>query len=415
MMNMGILKKIACYIIYKCIRIRKGVFVFSSFEGHYSDNPKYISIELNKSKPEIKQVWLLKKEYFGTAPDYVTKVEIDSLAAYYWKGRAEVLVDNVYGDREIYIREDNTQNHLKYKIISFLTSKKNQPLITNFHGSAFKYAGRDLAGSNQQGFICPDTYLLLSNDFSCKIYEHLTFGNIPIRLLGYPRNDILFDESIDKARLKAKLGINPEKRVVLFAPTFRSDSKDGLSKKNIERSGLNQLKSLDLPVLFRVLNEKFGGEWTLVCRFHYHVEELIDWELLSKEHKDKVVRGNIGDDMAEYLAISDILLTDASSSMFDYAVTNKPCILYFTDWKEYGSKERGFYIPIKDLPFPLAENFTELITILSDWDSVVYESKIADMKSNLGYVDDGNASQRNVQYILEKRWINAKTGYKKME
>lgn len=396
--------------------IKKGVFVFSSFGGYYSDNPKYISIELHNNYPDIQQVWLLKKEFYRNTPEYITKVDIDSLAAAYWKGKAEVIIDNVYGGREISITEKdkNFIRLIKIRVLLFLSNKKKQPVITNFHGSAFKFAGRDIVGSKQKNFICPNTYLLLSNDFSCCVYEHLTFGNVPIQLLGYPRNDILFNLSVDRAKLKEKLGISANKKVILLAPTFRSDSQDGLHEKNIYRSGINQLNSLDLPSLFATLQNKFGGEWTLVCRFHYHVEKMIDWNMICDRYDGQIIRGNLGDDMAEYLAVSDILLTDASSSMFDFAVTNRPCVLYFPDWKEYGSKERGFYIPIEELPFPLAANFDDLQNVLSNWKDNEYQAKIKNMKEYLGYADDGNAAKRNVEYIIGKKWIDAKKGYKKM-
>mgnify|MGYP004638672961 CR=1 FL=1 len=412
---MRIIKKIVGFIIYKFTPIKKGVFVFSSFGGHYSDNPKYISMELYNSYPDIKQVWLLKKEYYENTPTYITKVDIDSLDAFYWRGKAEVIIDNVYGGREISVTEYSLVSKIKIRLLMLLTNKKKQPVVTNFHGSAFKYAGRDIIGTNQKNFICPNTYLLLQNDFSCNVYEHLTFGNVPIQLIGYPRNDILFDSSVDKYKLKEKLGISPNKKVILLAPTFRSDSQDGLGEKNIYRSGINQLNSFDFPSLFATLQSKFGGEWTLVCRFHYHVEKMIDWNKIYDKYDGQITRGNLGDDMAEYLAISDILLTDASSSMFDFAVTNRPCILYFLDWKEYGSKERGFYIPIEELPFPLASNYTELQRILWNWKEDEYKTKIENMKERLGYVDDGNAAKKNVDYIIGKKWINAKKGYKKME
>ena len=79
-----------------------------------------------------------------------------------------------------------------------------------------------------------------------------------MKLLGTPRNDILF--SHDEINMKKQLNLPNSKRIILFAPTFRNDGKD-VEGKNLNRSGINQLNMIDIERLFRLLHDKFGGDW----------------------------------------------------------------------------------------------------------------------------------------------------------
>lgn len=244
--------------------------------------------------------------------------------------------------------------------------------------------------------------MLLGNHFTSEIMKHLTFKKIPVETLGTPRNDILFLSNNEI--VKDRLQLPKEKKILLFAPTFRNDGKD-VEGKNLNRSGIDQIKMIDFERLFRFLHEKFGGEWVLVCRFHYHVAEMVDWEELNNKYSGRIINGNLHDDMSEYLVCADVLLTDASSCMFDFIITNKPCLLFFPDIDNYANKERGFYIPIEKLPFPLATNFDDLITAIKKINNDEYVKGIDKIRSEFGYMEDGESSQR----ILE--WIFKDAGY----
>ena len=123
---------------------------------------------------------------------------------------------------------------------------------------------------------------------------------------------------------------------------------------------------------------------------------------MKKRYPGKIINGNLNDDMAEYLACADILITDASSSMFDFALTGKPCFLYFPDVEHYDKVERGFYFDIqRDLPFPLSVNFDELCEQIQSFDEEKYAVGIKELLENIGNIDDGNSSKRVVEYIVE--------------
>ena len=393
---LGEIKK---YTKRRFARVERGLWVFTSFGGHYSDNPKYISQKLHEISPETRIVWLVKKEYLESLPEYVLGVDIGSPEADHYRGRAQVVVDNVYGDRAFSRMSNSLSDKIKLRAFRFLNGKKTQKTYTTWHGTPLKRMGRDQIGNTVYDFSCPHTTMMLGNKFTLDIMQHLTFDKIKMELIGTPRNDILFADGDYAAKMREKLGLPNDKKLLLYAPTFRNDGKD-TEGKNLQRSGLDQLNEIDFDKLFATLSEKFGGEWAFVCRFHYHVAKMVDWDGLNAKYEGRFINGNLHDDMSEYMLCADMLMTDASSCMFDYSVTGKPCFLYFPDLENYKNKERGFYIDVEELPYPLAVSFEELDRNVKTFDAEAYKAKTDEMLKKFGFVDDADSSERIVRFIL---------------
>lgn len=394
------IKNLINLIIYKCGRVHKHLIVFSSFNGHYSDSPKYLMEAIHRLDKTVEIIWLVNPKYAENVPKYAKCVDIDSKLAIRARSHARVLIDNIYCDREFTVKDDSLFNKIKKVMFLFFNNKKRQIAITTWHGTPLKCIGRDQAGNKALDFICPGVTMVLGNQFSSDILRHVTFGKIPIKLLGSPRNDLLFYHE-DVKELKKKIGLPLEKKVILFAPTFREDGKETFNK-NVYRSGLQQLQEMEFEKLLFVLHQRFGGEWTLVCRFHYHVEKMVDWNLLEKKYNRQIINGNINDDMAEYLTCADILLTDSSSCMFDFMLTMRPCFLYFPDYENYKNKERGLYLPIESLPFPMAQTFQKLLLKIQGYDDYLYKRNVKILIQKMGYVDGRNSSLKIARYILKR-------------
>jgi len=373
-------------------------WVFTSFSGHYSDNPKYISQALHLVNPEIQIVWLVKNEYISVLPEYVHGVIFGSKAADEELKSADIIIDNTYGNHAYSVMSHNLIAFLK-KFFHKIQFKDGIKIFTTWHGTPLKKMGRDQIGNEVNDFVCGDITMILGNKYTADIMSHLTFNKIPMVVLGTPRNDLLFEN--DSSTLKVKLDLPINKKIILFAPTFRNDGKD-VEGKNIARSGLNQLNEIDFDRLFQTLKDKFGGDWIMICRFHYHVEAIVNWEELKSKYSGQIVNGNSHDDMAEYLACADILLTDASSSMFDYSITKKPCFLFFPDLEHYRSIERGFYIPVENLPFPVSTTFEDLCQSILEFDNKEYIKNVKTMQHKLGFSESPDSSKRVVKYILSQ-------------
>ena len=399
-MNLAaLLKHYREQLTWKLAPVEENTILFTSFGGHYSDNPKYISQAVHRLYPDKKIIWLVKPQYAADLPDYVTGVDIDSPEADHWRTTAGIVVDNVYGGREYYLTSDALPRRAQFRLEAFLKDKPAQKVFTTWHGTPLKRMGRDQLGSVIRDFACLNTTMVMGNRYTLDIMEHLTFGKIPMKLLGTPRNDILFQADQLQASLKQKLGLPADKKILLFAPTFRSDSAN-TADTNIHRSGLDQLEQMDAQKLFSALSSRFGGDWVMVCRFHYHVEAQVDWDVLEQKYPGRFLNGNLHDDMAEYLCCADALLTDASSSMYDYALTGRPCLLFFPDLGHYASQERGFYTPIEDLPFPAAVQFPQLLDAIETFDQSAYDAAVQKMLTDYGFVDDADSSERIVKLIF---------------
>ena len=106
-------------------------------------------------------------------------------------------------------------------------------------------------------------------------------------------------------------------------------------------------------------------------------------------------------DMQELLCISDLLITDYSSSMFDISMLGSPCVLYATDVKDY---DRGYYFNFTELPYPLAQSQDELIEIFKNMDLEKYRADVSDFEKNkIGLFENGNASKSITQWMIEHK------------
>lgn len=219
--------------------------------------------------------------------------------------------------------------------------------------------------------------------FSSSIFKKSFWYKGEILESGTPRIDWLKNitpSQIDEIYSKSKLG--HDKHYVLYAPTFR---------RNYNLDAYN----VDFKRLCEVLNDKFGGEWNVLYRLHPNLKGVIDTESLP----DKVIDMTAYDDIQELLAISDILITDYSSSLFDAALCNKICILYTSDLKEYVASERHLYFDIEALPFPIACNNSQLIDIVNRFDTTSYRRRLTEFLTTVGSFETGTACKRIFEYI----------------
>lgn len=388
------------YIKNRFKRIKYDRVVFMSYNGHFSDNPMYVYNEMIKLNPNLDYIWLVRKEYENNLPEGIKYCLIDSKEGKEAYNSAHIIIDNVYGGKETYLSCNSFKSKLKFEINSFLKYKKNQLIYTSWHATCLKKMGRDQIGSKIIDFSCPNATMMMSNKYSLDILDHLNFNKIRMVQLGTPRNSVLFN--IDESRvkeLKTKLGLPLDKKIVMFAPTFRTD--DFIETKNIQRSGINQLNEIDITNLLDTLSEKFGDEFVFLCRFHYHVSEMVDWDLLNEKYGDRVINGNKSDETANYLLCTDVLISDVSGIMFDFANTKRPTFIFFPDMDNYVNKERGVYIPIDELPFPSSVSFDGLINNINNFNNNEYLKRLDEFNHRIGVVDNSNSAKDVAEFILK--------------
>lgn len=378
---MSAVKKIQkglAWLLYRALPVQKNKVVFTSFYGRgASDNPKAIVDELAKRPEQLDIVWLAKDTAHAGVPEGVRVVPYDTPAAIREMSTAKVWVDNC---------RKGARN-----------KKKGQYYMQTWHGFALKRIERDVADKlNTPENAAYAEYakrdsaqidaIISNSTFMTKIYQESFWYHGPVLEYGSPRNDLLVHPSADARKTIAKALHLPEDcRYIMYAPTFRADH--SLDAYN-----------LDYHAACHACEQRFGGKWIMLVRLHPGVMQL------AKDLKfDNQVTfdATAFDDMQLLLSACDAVITDYSSLMFDFALTRRPCFQFATDIDAYKT-DRNFYFPIDETPFPLAKSNAEMVQHILDFDDAAYQKDWDAFYEKMGFCEDGQATQRCVQWILDK-------------
>ena len=352
---------------------------FDSFSGQYNDNPRYISEFLHKAAPETRIVWAVSERCKELPPPYVHIVPYGSREHERFALNSEVLIDNDMWPRSFGFRRYDVP------FIHKLIKKPNQLAISTWHGTPLKKIGKDQLKRTTRTFYTATDYCVSGCAFNAKAVGEAFFVSNRMRMYGMPRNDFLFRKDIDVVSLKNKLGLPLDKGILLYAPTFRDNHHE------------TAFKEREIDLIKTALKKRFGKDFAFVSRAHHVAIKRNDGA--KEENSAEIINGNIGEDMAEYLFCADVLLTDYSSSFFDYALTGKPCFLFTPDLDDFLSS-RGVYLDIEQLPFSKARTIEELIRCVETFDFDAYREDLQSFLKMLGNVEDGHATERVVQDIV---------------
>lgn len=390
---MSTLIKVIYRIIESLLRlvpVNNNMILFCSF-GMYDDNPRYISEKLHELCPKVIIFWEMKKTAnLKDLPDYVRAITPYTIRYCYYVNRCCCVVDA--GAGSLY----NSKNGFLLKLRRFIYFNSKQYFLSTWHGNPIKTIGADIPEHyywNEKTFSPSSNALLSDSNYIKDIFERAFLHKIPILNIGTPRNDILFNTSQSlKNTIKDKLELPIDRKIILYAPTWRD---------SVEDSGIYQLKEMNIEKLLNALSSKFGGKWVFVMRLHAHVMREIEKNGLLVNIGDNIINGNLHTEMAEYLFSADVLLTDFSGSIYDVTLTDKPCFLYAHDLEKY-KKNRGMYTPLSFFPYTFASNFEELLFNIEKYDKDTSESKRGAFLKRIGSTNDGHASERVVSILMER-------------
>src|SRR5699024_4033652 len=229
---------------------------FESFVGkNYSDNPKYIYEYLDAHYPEYKTVWSFNEK--TTIPGKAKQVQRFSLRYFYTLARAKYWISNS-------------------RMPIYLQKREGGVYLQTWYGTPLKRLVFDMDDvysadpRYKENFYKQSRrwdYLNSANAFSTEVFERAFQYDNPMLEYGYPRNDILYkkDNQKDIMNLKKKLDIPTNKKVVLYAPTWRHDD-------YVARGKYNFNLELDLENMQRIL----GEEYIVIIRTHYFISEMLD-------------------------------------------------------------------------------------------------------------------------------------------
>lgn len=392
---MKILKKIIGKLIrwgyrmtYRWIPCQQQTILFISFHGKgYSDNPKAIHTYISQQKEyqQYRCIWAIKHHrkkqiYIPNA----TVIEYFSIRYFYYLARSKFWVVNC-------------------KLPNYVLKKSEQVYLQTWHGTPLKKLAHDIDVPETTTFyrsgmtlhemhttydvdVSKYTYMISPSAFTTTVFQS-AFRIHKEKLLetGYPRNDILSTYTKEKIdEIKQSYGIPENKKVILYAPTWRDNS---FTMKGY---------TFTLEVDFSVWQEILGDDYMVVFKPHYLIVNSFD----VAQYQDFVYYMEPEKDISDMYLISDVLITDYSSVFFDYAILQRPIYFYMYDIDIYQNELRGFYLNIyQDLPGSIYIDEKEMLTAIKKEVFDVQRLKIFNQKFNPH--EDGDASKRVVDQVFK--------------
>lgn len=348
--------------------LENAVFFESFYGRNVSCNPLAIDRELAARAPGVTRYW--------SVVDLSVPVPAGAIAVVegtpeWWRARgaARLLVVNDWLRRRF-------------------ARRRGQVVLQTWHGTALKRLALHRPGFDPRRVIAVIresrrwNVLLAQNPYGGRVLRAAYTFRGPVWVEGYPRNDVLV--SGDAAPVRAALGLAPDARVILYAPTWRDDRDE-------------MVDFLDLAELARRTDA--------IVLVRGHSRTLLPGH---DAHGDRVVDVTGFPDISQLLLVADALVTDYSSVMFDFTATGKPLYLFAPDLAHYRGELRGFYFDLEDeAPGPLTATLDELVTAIDDPTTAdAYAERYARWRERFNARDDGRAAERVVARILDQGFID---------
>lgn len=329
----GIFKLIGLFI-----RTDDKLILFNSYGGkRFDDSPRSIYEQmLNDDRfSDYSLVWAIQDPDKIKISGRAAVVKTDSFQYFMTALRARVWITN-----------SSMERGLDFK-------KKRTLCFNTWHGTPIKVMGIDIRDENQSfksKMLVRADVMLAQGQYDIDTFSHAF--QLPLqtfRMTGLPRNDVLANYTQDDVdRIKEKLGIDKNKKVLLYAPTFREYTK-GTSKEVV----------LNVPINLQRWQDLLGKDYVVLFRAHYEVAKhmKVDGYSMFKDMSSYP-------DLNELMIAADALISDYSSIFFDFSVTHKPMYCFAYDYNEYMAN-RGMYLNMEgELPCKIHQDENGLIKAL---------------------------------------------------
>ena len=345
------------------------LILFNSYGGkRYDDSPKAIYEYMKKSNKynNYKLIWVLDnpKLVDGQNVEYIKnntiKFFINALKAKYW------------------ITNSSMERGLKFK-------KKNTIYINTWHGSTFKKLGTDMSNKNYKFRVSKDYIMYAQSNKDIEIFSKAFNKNKnDFVLCGLPRNDELCHvtkKEIDE--IKKKIGISSNKKIILYAPTFREYDYDS--------NGC----ILAPPINLKKWEKELSDKYIVFFRAHYEVNKV-----LNIETNKFIYNMTNYQELNDLLKICDIIISDYSSIMIDYSILERPIYAYTYDYEEYKEKRGLYYDLNKILPNGIQKTEDELLEKIKKCNFTEQKEKTKKFKSQ--FVEKCGHASEYIDKIINK-------------
>lgn len=310
------------------VRMKPKTVLFISFSGKsFNDSPKdiYDAMIADPYFDDYTFIWAFRNPDKYVMDERTLKVKVDTFGYLLTALSAQYWVTNVNIERGLHFKKSYT----KY--------------INTWHGIPMKYVGNNVSGRSDFNFYTVDLFTY-SGDYEYEIYkEAFKLDDSNLFKFGMPRNEILIENSsVNRDEVLNELGI-VDKKVILYAPTWREDESD--------------LVLMDLGKF----SEALADEYVFLIKMH------------GLSDRIEIDNGSFVYDVSDYedtsklLLAVDVLITDYSSIMFDFGLLNRPILLYMQDYDKY-KKERGLYFDVKDTGLSFSTSSDSLLNAIKTLD-----------------------------------------------
>ncbi len=353
--------------------VNKNKVLFESFNGKtYSDNPRAISEALARLSPETELVWFFrdpeaKKELL---PDGIRVVDMNDTKKYY---------------RELATAGTYVTNF----VLPDIDKSKKQMFIQAWHGDrAFKKilldATRTYVPEQNEGYC---DLALAGSDYGEMQYRSAFHYTGEILREGTPRDDrLVHPDAAEIKALREKLGIPEDTKILLYAPTLRDKARDARVKQ--------EMQDIDIEATLASLESKYGCPWLCLVRAHPGVLGL------NVGDTDKKKNVSSYEDMGDLLLIADMLITDYSSSAGDFALLERPMVLFQSDRQDYIENSRALYFDITTCPYFIAETQKKLESLIEGFTEESIKANCAEVLKFYNTTESGHAAEAVAKRIL---------------
>ncbi|MFL6135477.1 MAG: CDP-glycerol glycerophosphotransferase family protein, partial [Nocardioidaceae bacterium] len=361
-------------------RLNDEVVHFESWDGQYADSPRAIYEELLRRDAPLVYAWTADGAG-ARPPEPAAAVERESRAYLEQLGRSRYIVAN--NTLPIYFRK-----------------KRGAVYVQTWHGTPLKriglhesdpaYAGAAAHLRRMRRDVAKWDYLISASPVCTDIFRDAFGYRGEILETGSPRNDLLKSPDADavRQRVRARLGITPGTTAVLYAPTWRDD-------RNVAGGGFSQDRGIDAERLRNDLPEAT----VLLTRMHRNVSRPPSFDAPGFVQDVSAYPS-----VSELYLAADVLVSDYSSVIYDFAVTGKPIVLFPYDLEHYERSVRGLYFEYGSwAPGPVVETSRELARALTE---VCRRPNAEPDEAYAAFVDrfcpweDGHASTRVWEAVL---------------
>ncbi|WP_152365306.1 CDP-glycerol glycerophosphotransferase family protein [Microlunatus speluncae] len=351
---------------------RNTVLVESHMGQSGWDHPRYVVEELRRLRPGLKIIWVTKPGFPSEQVPFPTVIK-NSLGYVLALARSEFLIDN-------------------QSLPTYFWQRPGQRYLQTWHGTPLKTMGLDEPNFAKRSAAAKQGTVDRANRWDALVVpnEHFEKTFVPAfgyrgRLLRYgsPRNDVLVTDAGLAEEYRRRLDLPTDRKIILYAPTFR-------------KALANRSSAIQLPFDLDWWREELGQEYYLLVRAHY-----LNRVEIGRDLAPYCLDVSDVDNINELYLASDLLITDYSSVMFDYATLRRPMLFFCYDYDDYTRDERGTYLDLKEIaPGPFVTSADQLAEGIRTAGDDRYRVRRKEFFERFCSGEDGHAAERSARFLL---------------